>query len=86
MTIENASAQLGSSLRARRKALGLTQNQVCDLAGVGPNFLHQLENGKPTVRLDKLLAVLEVLGLGLQLGEGRELLETPALPPIADAG
>ncbi len=62
-------AQLGSAVERRRKSLGLTQAQVCDLAAVGLSFLHQLEHGKRTVRLDKLLAVLVVLGLGLNLGE-----------------
>ena len=62
--------QLGLALRNRRRTLGLSQVQACDLAGVGPAFLYELEHGKPTVRMDKLMAVLEVLGLGLQLCEG----------------
>lgn len=67
-----ATLRFGEALRQRRRSLGLTQLEVCDLAGVGPAFLYELEHGKPTVRLDKVLAVLEVLGLGLELREGRE--------------
>ena len=63
---------LGGALRRRRRDLGLSQVEVCDLAGVGPAFLYELEHGKPTVRLDKLLKVLEVLSLGLELREGHE--------------
>ena len=60
-----------SALVARRKGLGLTQQQLADLSGVGVAFLYDLEHAKPTVRIDKLLAVLEVLGLKLELTEGR---------------
>lgn len=74
MSSARATVRLGLALRSRRKSLGLSQVQACDLAGVGPAFLYQLEHGKPTVRLDKVLAVLEVLGLGLELREGREAL------------
>ncbi|MDF1839261.1 MAG: helix-turn-helix transcriptional regulator [Planctomycetota bacterium] len=70
MSDKRTCEQLGLALRNRRKTLGLSQLQACDLAGVGPAFLYELEHGKPTVRLDKVMAVLEVLGLGLQLCEG----------------
>lgn len=73
MNIEQSAAQIGVAIERRRGALGLTQIQVCNLAGVGHSFLHQLEHGKPTVRLNKLLEVLEVLGLGLQLRESDQL-------------
>ncbi len=63
---------LGHALRNRRKSLGLTQQELARLAGCGLAFLYELETGKPTVRLDKLLAVLGVLGLALSLAEGRD--------------
>lgn len=55
----------------RRRALGLDQLVLCDLAGVGPAFLYSLEHGKPSLRLDKVLAVLAVLGLELHVRPGR---------------
>lgn len=58
---------LGGEVRARRRTLGLTQQQVADLAGVSTRFVHTVEAGKPTLRLDRLLDVLEVLGLGMRL-------------------
>lgn len=61
---------LGRAVRARRRALGLEQLVLCDLAGVGPAFLYSLEHGKPSVRLDKVLAVLAVLGLELHVRPG----------------
>lgn len=68
----------------KRKGLGLSQVQVCVLANVGTPFLHMLEHGKPTVRMDKLLAVLEVLGLGLHLCESRGPLEVPGMSDRID--
>lgn len=62
---------LASAVRARRKALGVTQIELARLAGCGPVFVYALETGKQTLRLDKLLAVLEVLGLELVVGVGR---------------
>jgi|GEM_PF-647798 len=68
------SARLGEALRGRRRVLGLTQQQLGALAGCGLAFLYQLESGKTTVRLDKLLAVLRVLGMSLALEEGKDTL------------
>ena len=83
MTPPDPPLRLGQTLRERRKHLGLNQLELCDLAGVGPAFLYQLEHGKPTVQLDKLLAVLAVLGLGLELREAREPL---VVTPLASEG
>jgi y4mF family transcriptional regulator len=71
---------LGALVRARRRSLRLNQAALCDLSGVGLAFLYELEHGKDTVRLDKVLAVLGVLGLELHVREGKQLLsEAPDL-------
>jgi transcriptional regulator with XRE-family HTH domain len=44
----------------------LTQTELAGLAGTGLRFVSELERGKPNVALDKLTAVLAVLGLRLQ--------------------
>ena len=62
--------ELGSAVLMRRRKLGLTQQGLADLCGVGVVFVYKLEQGKPTVRLDKLLDVLEALGLQLVVREG----------------
>ena len=64
-------ARLGLALRTRRKALGLTQYDLARFAGCGVAFLYELETGKPTLRLGKLLDVLHVLGLSLRLDRGK---------------
>ena len=64
-------AQLADAVQRRRRALGLRQVDVADLAGCSARFVHTLEHGKASLRLDKVLDVLEVLGLALFVGAGR---------------
>ena len=58
------------AVRARRRRLRLRQSELADLAGVSERFVYALEAGKQTVQLDKVLAVLAVLGLHLELHRG----------------
>ena len=60
-------ARLGAEIRQRRKQLSLTQEETARLADCGSVFINELEKGKPTVRLDKLVAVLHVLGMELKI-------------------
>ncbi|MDF3070109.1 MAG: hypothetical protein K0R38_5710 [Polyangiaceae bacterium] len=57
--------RLGAAVRKRRKLLGLTQEAVARAAGCGPVFVYNLERGKPSLRLDKLLGILHVLGMDI---------------------
>jgi HTH-type transcriptional regulator/antitoxin HipB len=54
-------------VRARRKALQLNQRDLADIAGVSERFVRFVEQGKPSVQVDSLLALLEALGLDLQV-------------------
>jgi len=54
--------QLGELVRARRRANGMSQRELAELAGVGVRFISELERGKPTVRVDVTNAVLAVFG------------------------
>ena len=58
---------LGEQVRGRRRELHLSQKEVADLAGVSPSFVRFIEHDKPTLRLDKVVGVLEVLGLELSV-------------------
>lgn len=60
-----SAAQLGAVVRARRQALGTTQTELAALSDVGPRFVGELERGKPTLELAKVLRVLDRLGLEL---------------------
>ncbi|WP_347558127.1 helix-turn-helix transcriptional regulator [Robbsia sp. KACC 23696] len=62
---------LGTAVRAARKQLGLRQPELALAAGVGIRFIVELEAGKPTVRFENVLRVIDALGgelvlLGLQ--------------------
>lgn len=59
--------QLGGAIRAARKALSLTQPELAMAAGVGVRFIVDLEAGKPTVRMENVLRVIDALGGVLQL-------------------
>ena len=72
------SVRFGSAVRNRRNALGLTQAQAAALAECDRLFVSEVERGKSTVRLDKLLSLLGVLGLQLALETGSGRLEVRA--------
>lgn len=59
-----------TAVRSRRRQLRLRQDEVADLAGVSERFVYALENGKHSVQLDKVVAVLSALGLHLELHRG----------------
>jgi len=64
----DSTAAVAEALRARRKQLDLTQFEAAELAGVSVRFVHDIENGKATVQLDRVQALAEALGLSLTLG------------------
>lgn len=79
-------AEIGRIVRSTRRAQGLRQDQLAGAAGVGVRFLSELERGKPTVRLEKVLAVLEALGcrLRVEMPPGlRDPHDTEAVSPVA---
>ena len=53
---------LGTAIRAERKRLGFSQEQLAAAAGVGPRFVVELEGGKPTARFEHVLAVAHAVG------------------------
>lgn len=60
-------SEIGEVVRNRRRALRLRQEELADLSGVSIRFIHSVEHGKPGIRLDKLQAILEVLGLAIRI-------------------
>ncbi|MGC4038497.1 MAG: helix-turn-helix transcriptional regulator [Chitinophagaceae bacterium] len=53
---------IGNFIKDNRKRLGLTQEQLADKAGVGLRFIREMEQGKETLRLDKVNQVLALFG------------------------
>ena len=60
-------AQLGATIRAARKRLKVTQKDLAMTSGTGLRFVIDLERGKPTCQIGKVLQVLQALGLRLSL-------------------
>jgi y4mF family transcriptional regulator len=54
--------KISEFIKAKRKNLGLTQIVLAEKAGVGLRFVRDLEQGKPTLRLDKVNQVLDLFG------------------------
>ena len=59
------SAELGHLVRAQRQGMKLRQLDVAGLANTGNRLIVDIENGKPTVQLQKVLDLLDILGLEL---------------------
>ena len=59
--------ELGRIVRETRNRQGMTQADILGLANTGNRFIVELENGKSTVQLGKVLTVLDALGLELQV-------------------
>lgn len=55
--------RLSAEVKALRKRYNLTQEQLAFKSGVGLRFVRDLEQGKPTLRLDKINQVLELFNL-----------------------
>ena len=57
----------GAAVRSARKSRGLSQTELAAKAGVGRPWLSELETGKRTVELGRVLSVLSALDLALAL-------------------
>ena len=58
---------IGHAIKTKRKADGLTQADAAALCGVGARFLGELERGKETSQIGKVLRILHGLGLSLHI-------------------
>lgn len=58
---------IGLLIKTTRKDQGVTQEQLAGVANTGIRFISDLENGKPTIQVNKLLNVLSALGLGMYI-------------------
>lgn len=59
------SLPLNQFVRLKRKELGLSREEFAQKAGVGLRFLRELEQGKETLKMDKINQVLNLLGMQL---------------------
>lgn len=67
--------ELGNLLRLRRKEMGVTQEQAAALCNVSPRFIGEVERGKATAEIGKVLQLIRGYGLRITICD-RKLGET----------
>lgn len=60
-------AELGDLIRQERKVQQLTQKDIAGLGNTGNRLIVDIENGKPTVQLQKVFDLLGLLGLEMSI-------------------
>jgi y4mF family transcriptional regulator len=55
-------SEIATLIKEKRKKIKLTQRDLADRAGVGLRFIRELEQGKTTLRMDKVNEVLALFG------------------------
>tara|TARA_R110000868_G_scaffold86787_1_gene243291 strand:+ start:10576 stop:10797 length:222 start_codon:yes stop_codon:yes gene_type:complete len=61
------SVELGCIIRKARKAQGLTQEDLSGMTGTGIRFISELERGKQTAQIGKVISVISTLGLVMSI-------------------
>ena len=67
MTSVKDMKSLGDAVRKRRRELGYTQAFLAEYAGISASFLSELENGKETIQIGKMMEVTSLLGMDICL-------------------
>lgn len=57
--------KIGALVKQTRKSMGVTQKDLALTSGTGLRFIIELEKGKPTCQIGKVLTVLHTLGIKL---------------------
>lgn len=65
--------ELGEIVKTVRKQQGMTQPKLAGACGVGVRFIVDLEKGKDTCEIGKVLAVVSMLGIKLEAKEPASL-------------
>lgn len=65
-------SKIGEYIKQERKKAGLTQEEFAMRSGLGIRFVRELEQGKETVRLDKVNQALAMFGMEAVPGKMEE--------------
>ena len=65
--IINSITDISEFVKKRRKSLGLTQSECAAMCNVGNRFFSELENGKETLHIGKVINCLQILGINISL-------------------
>jgi len=61
--------QLGKAVRKKRKQIGVTQRELAMTCGTGERFIVELEQGKQTCQVGKVLHVVQALGINISMDD-----------------
>lgn len=64
--MKNTPETIGDLVRNTRKRMGVTQKDLAMTSGTGLRFIIELEKGKPTCQLGKVLTLLHTLGIKIE--------------------
>jgi len=67
----------GMTIKTQRKKLNISQLHLAAIADTGVRFISDLENGKPSVYLEKALQVAKILGLKIEISGGQGNINEP---------
>lgn len=59
------SKTLGAAIRARRKELEYTQAYLAEFTGLSVTFISDVERGKPTAEIEKVIRLINILGMDI---------------------
>lgn len=65
--IINSITDISEVVKKRRKSLGLTQSECAAMCNVGNRSFSELENGKETLHIGKVINCLQILGINISL-------------------
>ena len=68
--IIKSTKELGTIIKETRKRQKLTQVELAQLSNLGTRFISDLENGKPTCEIEKVLKVTANLGIKIEVNNG----------------
>lgn len=60
-------AEISAIIKEKRKTLKLTQAECASMCNVGKRFFSELENGKESLHIGKVLNCLQILGINISL-------------------
>lgn len=61
--------EIGQLLRLKREEQGLNQKEFAEAAGVGNRIVSEVERGKPTAQIGKVIKLLKYAGLSIYVGD-----------------
>ena len=61
------SKSLGAAIRARRKELEYSQAYLAEFTGLSVTFISDVERGKPTAEIEKVIRLINILGMDITI-------------------